>query len=62
MEFFINKTFCNNVYLPFTKLHTHIPLMLYPEWAAEASRIFLRDVHVLPKLFSYEEYCRRDRR
>jgi hypothetical protein len=28
---------------------------------AEASQIFLRDVHALPKLFSYEEYCRRDR-
>jgi hypothetical protein len=28
---------------------------------AEASQILLRDVHVLPQLFSYEKYCRRDR-
>jgi hypothetical protein len=24
------------------------------------SQIFLQDTHVLPKLFSYEEHCRRD--
>jgi hypothetical protein len=30
------------------------------EGLAETSRIFLRDAHVLPKLLSYEEYCRRD--
>jgi hypothetical protein len=28
---------------------------------AEISQIFLRDTHVLPKLVSYEEHCRRDR-
>jgi hypothetical protein len=28
---------------------------------AEASPIFLRDAHVLPKLFSCEKYCRPDR-
>jgi hypothetical protein len=28
-----------------------------PEGVAEASQIFLRDAHVLPKLVSYEEYC-----
>jgi hypothetical protein len=28
---------------------------------AEASQIFLQDAHVLPKLASNEEYCRRDR-
>jgi hypothetical protein len=32
------------------------------EWVAEASQIFLPDAHVLPRLLSYEEYCRRDRR
>jgi hypothetical protein len=26
-----------------------------PETVAEASQIFLRDTHVLPKLFSYEQ-------
>jgi hypothetical protein len=29
-------------------------LTLYPRRVAEASQIFLRDTHVLPKLFSYE--------
>jgi hypothetical protein len=28
---------------------TYIPLTLYPVGVAEASQIFLRDVHVLPK-------------
>jgi hypothetical protein len=31
------------------------------EGVAEASQIFHRDAHVLPKLLSFEEYCRRDR-
>jgi hypothetical protein len=30
-----------------------------PEEVAQASQILLRDAHVLPKLLSYEEYCRR---
>jgi hypothetical protein len=34
---------------------------LTPEGIAEASQIFLRDPYVLPKLFNYKEYCRRDR-
>jgi hypothetical protein len=25
------------------------------------SQIFFRDTHVIPKLVSYEEHCRRDR-
>jgi hypothetical protein len=29
---------------------------LIPEGVAEASQIFLRDAHVLPKLLSYKEY------
>jgi hypothetical protein len=32
-----------------------------PEGVAEISQIFLRDTHVLLKLVSYEEHCRRDR-
>jgi hypothetical protein len=32
-----------------------------PEGIADASQIFLRDAHVLPKLLSYEERCKRDR-
>jgi hypothetical protein len=33
---------------------TYIPLTFFPEGVAEAFQIFLRDAHVLPKLFSYE--------
>jgi hypothetical protein len=36
-------------------------LRIIPEEVAEASQILFRDAHVLPKLFSYELYCRRDR-
>jgi hypothetical protein len=32
-----------------------------PERVAEGIQIFLRYTHVLPKLVSYEEHCRRDR-
>jgi hypothetical protein len=32
-----------------------------PEGVAEVSQILLRDNHVLSKLVSYEEHCRRDR-
>jgi hypothetical protein len=31
------------------------------EGVAEVSQIFLRDTHVLPKLFSYEKHCRCER-
>jgi hypothetical protein len=31
------------------------------EGVTEVSQIFLRDTHVLSKLVSYEEHCRRDR-
>jgi hypothetical protein len=34
-------------------MHTY-HLHFTPEGVAEASQIFLRDAHVLPKLFSYE--------
>jgi hypothetical protein len=33
-----------------------------PKGVAEASQIFLRVAHDLPKPLSYEEICRRDRR
>jgi hypothetical protein len=43
-------------------IHTHMPLICFiPEGVAEASKIFPRDAHVLPKLISFEEYCSRDR-
>jgi hypothetical protein len=32
-----------------------------PDRVAEALQIFLRDAHVLQKLLSYENYCKRDR-
>jgi hypothetical protein len=38
-------------------MHIYHSLFI-PEGVAEASQIFLRDAHVLPKLLSYEEYCR----
>jgi hypothetical protein len=40
-------------------IHTYHSRLI-PEGVTEASQIFLRDAHVLPKLISYEEYCRRD--
>jgi hypothetical protein len=39
-------------------IHTYHSSFI-PEGVAKASQIFLRDVHVLPKLFSFEEYYRR---
>jgi hypothetical protein len=32
-----------------------------PEGVEEVSQIYPLDIHVLPKLVSYEEYCRHDR-
>jgi hypothetical protein len=51
----------------YTYIHTYHVCMhtyhsrFFPEGVAEVSQIFLRDTHVLPKLVSYEEHCRRDR-
>jgi hypothetical protein len=42
-----------------TILHTYQTRFIR-KGAAEVSQIFLRDTHVLPKLVSYEEHCRRD--
>jgi hypothetical protein len=42
-------------------MYIHINhLCFIPERVAEVSQNFLQDAHVLPKLFSYEKYCRRD--
>jgi hypothetical protein len=41
-------------------IHTYRSRFI-PEGLAEASQIFLRDAHFLPKLLSYYEYCRCDR-
>jgi hypothetical protein len=51
--------------LDINDMHTYKPLALYPR-KADASQIFLRDTHVLPRLrprllVSYEKYSRRDR-
>jgi hypothetical protein len=44
----------------FTYIHTCHSRCI-PEGVAEVFQIFLRVAHVLSKLFSYEQYCRRDR-
>jgi hypothetical protein len=41
-------------------IHIYIYTII-PEGVAEVSQIFLQNTHVLPKLVSYEEHCRRDR-
>jgi hypothetical protein len=41
-------------------IHTYHSRFI-PEGVVEVSQIFLRDTHVLPTLFSYEEHCKRDR-
>jgi hypothetical protein len=46
-------------YRPMT-IHTYHSRFI-PEGVAEVSQIYLRDTHILPKLISYEEHCRRDR-
>jgi hypothetical protein len=43
------------------KMHHWCHTLFIPEEVAEISQIFLRDTHVLPKLVSCEEHCRRDR-
>jgi hypothetical protein len=49
-----------NVMLQNTYIHTYHS-RFNPEGVAEVSQIFLRHTHVLPKLVSYEEHCRRDK-
>jgi hypothetical protein len=41
-------------------LHTYRSRFI-PEALGEASPIFIRDTHILRKLSSYEEFCKRDR-
>jgi hypothetical protein len=52
------KTNTNNIKRVY--IHTYHSRFI-PEGVAEASHIFLRDIHVSPKLVGYEEHCRRDR-
>jgi hypothetical protein len=42
-------------------VYTYIPRTLYPRRSSIGFSDIPRDTHVLPKLLSYEEYCRRDR-
>jgi hypothetical protein len=59
MRLFVNV--CMYVCTYFVRgIHTYHSRFI-PEGVAEVSQIFLRDTHVLPKLVSYEEHCRRDR-
>jgi hypothetical protein len=48
------------LYYKHTYIHTYHSRFI-PEGVGEVSQIFLLDTHVLPKLVSYEENCRRDR-
>jgi hypothetical protein len=41
------------------RIHTYHSRFI-PDGVAETSQLLLQDAQVLPKLFSYEEYCRRD--
>jgi hypothetical protein len=41
-------------------IHTY-HLRFISEGVAEVFQIILQDTHVLPKLVSYEEHCRRDK-
>jgi hypothetical protein len=50
----------NIKYRHFNTQHTYHSRFI-PEGVAEVSQILLRDTHVLPKLVSYEEHCRRHR-
>jgi hypothetical protein len=59
------QVYCCWLYLPGPFENTQKYIHTYrsrfiPERLAEASQIFLRDAHVLPKLLSYEEYCSLD--
>jgi fructose-1,6-bisphosphatase len=56
------KGYINNISKSEIKTYIHTyHLRFIPEMVAEVSQIFLRDTHVLPKLVSYEEHCKRDR-
>jgi hypothetical protein len=45
------------VTLAWNNLHRYLWTFI-AEGLTVASRMFLRDVHILPKLFSFQEYCR----
>jgi hypothetical protein len=55
----ITATLRANMLYKFTYIHTYHSRFI-PGGVAEVSQIFLRDTHVLPKLVSYEQHCRRD--
>jgi hypothetical protein len=49
---------------PIINIHTYIHTYhsrFIPEGVSAVSQIFLRDTHVLPKLVSFAEHCRRNR-
>jgi hypothetical protein len=51
---------CIHLIVVYSCVYTHHSRFI-PEGVAEVFQIFLRDTHVLLKLVSYEEHCRRDR-
>jgi hypothetical protein len=57
---FIFKRSFNLFQIEHTYIHAYHSRFIL-EGVAEASQIFLRDTHVLPKLVGYEEHCSRDR-
>jgi hypothetical protein len=54
---FPNKLWEITLFETYDILHTYYSRFI-PEGVAEASQKFLRDAYVLPKLLSFEEYCR----
>jgi hypothetical protein len=60
-RFYNFYNYLSNLFLHYPNVHTYIHTYhsrFIPEGVAEVSQIFLRDIHVLPKLVSYEEHCR----
>jgi hypothetical protein len=47
--------------LPWYLLNNDLTIFSTYIHTTQAFQIFLRNAHVLPKLLSYDEYCRRDR-
>jgi hypothetical protein len=48
------------LFIYYTSIHTYHSRFI-PEEVAEVSQKLLQDTHVLSKLVSYEEHCRRER-
>jgi hypothetical protein len=53
----------NEMYFIWNIIYTYIPLTLYRRRDSKGilNNLFFRDAQFLPELFSYEQYCRRDR-